>query len=53
MLSMRACFEKSLPCLHRRDVPTFAETAAPPTQPAAALPSAAELGVSEEKLKRS
>ena len=52
MLSMRACFAKSLPCLHHYDVPTFAESAAPPTQPAAALPSAADLGVSEGKLKQ-
>ena len=48
---MRACFEKSLPCLQRRDVPTPADTAAP-TQPAAALPSATDLGVSEEKLEQ-
>ena len=32
------------------DAPTTADTAAP-TQPAAALPSAADLGVSEEKLE--
>ena len=64
MLSIRACF-KSLPCLHRRDVLTPADTAAPTqpaatlpsaetaasAKPAAALPSAIDLGVSEEKLK--
>ena len=33
------------------DAPTPADTA-PPTQPAAALPSAPDLGVSEEKLER-
>merc|ERR1712086_838211 len=48
---MLSRFAKSLPCLHRRDVPTPADIAAP-TQPAAALPSATDLGVSEEKLGR-